>query len=579
MNNRASTWARLNTDSWDLIVVGGGITGAGILNQANRLGLHALLIEQRDFAWGTSSRSSKMVHGGLRYLKDGNLHLTYESVRERQALLEAAPGLVEELGFLIANYEGDKPGKTAYGAGLTVYDAMALTRSHRYYKGDDFRLLAPHLRDEGLIGGYRYGDAQTDDARLVLRVLFEAQADGAVALNYAQAEGIIREGEQVIGVTVRDPISGAVTEARAKVVISATGAWADGLRGQTGVAPKIRPLRGSHLVFPAWRLPVAQTVNFLHPLDRRPVFAFPWEGATLVGTTDVDHHGDLNTEPSISPEEVAYLMSALEVNFPGLKLTLDDVIGAWAGVRPVIGTGKADPSKESRDHAIWDDHGLITVTGGKLTTFRVMALDALEAARPYLPTMSHPDRTRLPLQELDLKLDQPPDEAQRRRLMGRYGAAASALIRGAQPGELELIPGTFTFWAELRHAARCEQVVHLEDLMLRRTRLGMVLPDGGESLLGRVRTMCQESLGWDDPTWEQEQAAYLTLWRKHYSLPDRALIPDWRVMLAQKQAAAQSESDSDSSQPRVLWLALIVFPIMLILILIMIGKRRGRWAD
>ncbi|MFQ5435889.1 MAG: glycerol-3-phosphate dehydrogenase/oxidase, partial [Anaerolineae bacterium] len=376
----------------DLLIIGGGITGAGILREGTRLGLRCLLVEQRDFAWGTSSRSSKLVHGGLRYLKEGRLGLTLASVQEREQLLAEGPGLIDPLGFLLATYEGDKGGRWLYQAGLTVYDLLALQWSHRHYDADDFRMLAPHLTAVGLKGGFRYGDAQTDDARLVLRVIQEAVADGGAALNYAAVRALVQDEDgRVSGAVVEDVLAGETAVIRAKVVVNATGAWADRLRADVGGQPRIRPLRGSHLIFPQWRFPVAQAVSFLHPADGRPVFIFPWEGVTLIGTTDVDHHDDLDAEPGISPAEVAYLMAAIESQFPGLGITLDDVISSYAGVRPVIGTGKDDPSEESRDHVVWQESGLLTVTGGKLTTFRLIALDALKAAHHLLPEMPEPD--------------------------------------------------------------------------------------------------------------------------------------------------------------------------------------------
>lgn len=538
---RDEVWAQL-AQPWDLIIIGGGITGAGILREATRLGLKALLVEQRDFAWGTSSRSSKLVHGGIRYLKEGKVRLTLTSVQERERLMEEGPGLIDPLGFLLATYKGDFPGKWTYGAGLTVYDLLALQWSHTYYSTTDFELLAPRIAPKGLQGGWRYGDAQTDDARLVLRVIFEALADGGAALNYSRAETLLREEGRVTGVTLRDQLNGRVAEARARVVVNATGAWADGLRAQVGASPRIRPLRGSHLVFPAWRFPVAQAVSFLHPVDRRPVFIFPWEGITLVGTTDLDHEQPLDAEPHITPEEVAYLMQVVEAHFPALQLTLDDVISTFAGVRPVIGSGKADPSKESRDHVVWNEAGLLTVTGGKLTTFRRIALDALTVARAQLPEMPEPRGDMPVLNPVNVPLPngQALTQAQRRRLLGRYGAAAPALVRAAHPGELTPIPGTATLWAELRWAARSEGVAHLEDLLLRRTRLGLLLPQGGAALLEDIRRICQPELGWDDARWDAEAAAYQELWKRCYSLPPHEQIPDWRPALREAQARREA---------------------------------------
>lgn len=535
-NWRDAIWNQLDTE-WDILVIGGGITGAGILREAARLGLRILLVEQRDFAWGTSSRSSKLVHGGLRYLAQGKLGLTLASVREREHLLEDGPGLIDPLGFLMATHRGDHPGKWTYRAGLSLYDLMALQWTHRRFSAQEFQMLAPHITTEGLQGGFRYGDAQTDDARLTLRVIREAVRAGGVAINYVTAQDVLLdEAGQVIGARLVDGLTGRAAEVRARAVISATGAWADHLRTQVGGEARIRPLRGSHLIFPLWRLPVAQAISFLHPVDRRPVFIFPWEGAALVGTTDLDHDDALDREPGISPQEVAYLMAAVEHQYPGRGLSLDDVIASYAGVRPVIGSGKADPSKESREHVVWQENGLLTVTGGKLTTFRVIALDALRAVRDRLPDMPKFQRHVPVLDAVDVALPVTDgalwlDMATRRRLLGRYGADAPALVAAAQPGELAPIPGTQALWAELRWAARDEGVVHLDDLLLRRVRLGLLLPEGGARIMDRVRAICQPELGWDDARWEAEETAYRALWRAHYSLPDRALIPDWRRML------------------------------------------------
>jgi glycerol-3-phosphate dehydrogenase len=541
---RDRIWSQIDAQHWDLVVIGGGITGVGILREASRRGLRALLVEMKDFAWGTSSRSSKMVHGGLRYLATGQIGLTRESVRERQQLLTDGPGLIDPLGFLIAAHKGDKPGRFAFGAGLALYDLLALQWSHRYYTPEEFRLLAPHIKDGDLQGGFRYGDAQTDDARLVMRVIQEAVADGATAINYVKADGLIYEDDQAVGVILRDTETEATTQARARVVVNATGAWSDRLREDVGGEARMRPLRGSHLVFPAWRLPVAQAISFLHPVDRRPVFAFPWEGVTLLGTTDIDHDADLYDEPCISPQEVAYLMAAVEDQFPGLQITLDDVVATWAGVRPVVGSGKADPSKESRDYVLWQENGLLTVTGGKLTTFRAVALNALKQVRDRLPEMDDLDSDQPVLDAPVVDLPRIQDETIRRRLIGRYGALASHLVAAARDDEFNVIPGTQTLWAELRWAARSEGVLHLEDLLLRRTRLGLLMYEGGLTHEDRIRAICQPELGWSDARWEQEVTAYRQLWHRAYFLPARPTIPDWHALLADQQPAEEPATKS-----------------------------------
>lgn len=544
--HRETAWNGLAAEMWDIVIVGGGITGAGILSEATRLGFRTLLVEQRDFAWGTSSRSSKLVHGGLRYLKTGQVALTRASVQGREQLLAEGPGLVDPLGFLLAQYEADGvgAGRLVYGAGLTVYDMLALQWSHRYYSPQDFQMMAPYISPTGLRGGFQYQDAQTDDARLVLRLLRESTG-GGLALNYVRAETLLIDDDGLpSGLRLRNVLDERTADVPARVIINATGAWADELRLQVGAEARIRPLRGSHLIFPAWRFPVAQAVSFMHPIDGRPVFAFPWEGVTLVGTTDVDCPPPLETDPCITADEVAYLMAAVTAHFPILDLNLDDVVATFAGIRPVIGSGKADPSEESRDHVIWHESGLLTVTGGKLTTFRAVARDALEAACGQLDEPgTESNKTRLALLREDTPvlravdengpgLEAVPDDV-RRRLLGRYGGDASDLVAAAEAGEMESVPATGSLWAELRWSARAEAIAHLDDLLLRRVRLGLFLPRGGTDLLPRIRAIVQPELGWDDGRWEREEAAYRDLIAQAYGLPDKSTVPDWKAMLAQ----------------------------------------------
>ncbi|KAA0252086.1 glycerol-3-phosphate dehydrogenase/oxidase [Acidobacteria bacterium ACD] len=525
---RAASWKKLAETSWDLLIVGGGITGAGILREAVRHGLSAALVERRDFAWGTSSRSSKLVHGGLRYLAQGRIGLTRDSVRERERLVAEGPGLVSRLGFLMASYDGEGPSPLLLRSALTVYDLLALSWSHRRYSSEDLLLLAPRLLGKGLEGGFRYGDAQTDDARLVWRVIADASRAGGLALNDAPVEELVLSDGRVTGAVVRDALSGTTARVAAKVVVNATGVWADGMRARVGGEPRLRPLRGSHLVFPAWRVPVAQAVCFPHPRDARPVFIFPWEGTTLVGTTDVDHDAPLDEEPSISPEETAYLLEAVSGRLPGLSIGPSDVIATYSGVRPVVGTGKANPSEESREHVIWDERGLLTVTGGKLTTFRLIALDALKAARERLPGHARLDRHARVLDAVDPSaLDHVPLPPESRlRLLGRHGADATAVVAAARRTELQKVPGTSVLWAELRLAARQEAVSHLDDLLLRRTRLGLLLPEGAREHLPEVAALCREELGWDAARWEREAARYAETLRRCYGVPPAAILPE-----------------------------------------------------
>ncbi|MEN8097886.1 MAG: glycerol-3-phosphate dehydrogenase/oxidase [Chloroflexota bacterium] len=528
-DHRQKLWSSLDRER-DLLIIGGGITGVGILRESARVGLDALLVEQRDFAWGTSSRSSKLVHGGLRYLQHLQVGLTRASVRERERLLGEAPGLIDPLGWLLANYEGDSPGRWMFSAGLSVYDLLALHWSHRHYDALDFQQIAPHISSQGLQGGFRYGDAQTDDARLVLRLLQEALDDGGEAINYTRVDSLLRdEAGHVVGATLTDQVNGESQSVTARLVINATGAWADKTREPLGLAAELRPLRGSHLIFPGNRLPVAQAISFLHPIDRRPVFVFPWEGISLVGTTDVDHRIDLDQEPCISPEEVSYLMAAVQYRFPSLELELTDILSTFAGVRPVIDTGKAKPSDESRDHVIWQDSGMITVTGGKLTTFRLIAHETLKHARkvmpdlpqiePKQPVLDASDPTEFQQFELEQNV--------RQRLVGRYGTHATDVITSDDPSLFDPIPGTNTLWVELVHAARREGVVHLDDLLLRRVRIGLLLPHGGIALLPYIRELVQSELGWSDEKWMEEEETYLDLWARCYASPEPENVPDW----------------------------------------------------
>lgn len=527
---RDKVWAELD-QPWDLVIIGGGITGAGILRQAAHAKLRALLVEADDFASGTSSRSSKLVHGGLRYLKNAQFGVTLESVREREYLLKQGRGLINRLGFLYACQQGDKIPGWVFGAGLTLYDIMAGQWTHRSYDLDDTRELCPLLTTPALRGGYRYFDANTDDARLVLRLIRESVADSGYALNYARVDSLLKtQSGQVCGVVLRDTSceSELQAEVRAKVVINATGAWADELRANIQQKPRMRPLRGSHLILPFDRLPITRAVSFLHPRDGRPVMAIPWEGAILFGTTDVDHKANIQTDPSISSSEAEYLMEGLQSVFPAQKFDFKDVISTFSGLRPVVDTGKADPSKESREHAIWDENGLLTVSGGKLTTFRIMARDALKAARKYLGHVAFDVNTPVldafPPEAESAFAESGLPPAQQLRLLARYGVPFDA-AQGRRTTQLflddscrETIPNTPYLWAELRQAARAEGVVHLDDLLLRRVRLGLLAPNGGMDLLPRIRAIVQPELGWDDARWEREAREYTELWKRAYRL-------------------------------------------------------------
>ncbi len=507
---------------WDLVVIGGGITGAGILREATNMGLKAILVEQKDFAWGTSSRSSKLVHGGLRYLKEGHFLLTKMAVEEREYLLKEAPGLVEPLELLLPVYAHQRPGRRTLKIGLSLYDLMARERQHRFYEKTEFYRRMPYARQQGLKGGFLFYDAQVDDSRLVLRLINESVAAGAGALNYTAAIDIVRDvAGDVAGVKIQDTETLESRTLKTRTVLNATGCWAEKLHPSPDPGRHLRPLRGSHLVFSASKLPIKSGVCFVHPRDNRTIFVLPWEGAVLVGTTDLDHKPDLSLEPTITEGETTYLLEGLNTLFPSLEISLKDCISAFAGLRPILSEGRLSPSAESREHVVWVDRGLVTVTGGKLTTFRRLAWDALKAAKPFLPPQKFSDKHK-PL------FTRPPDqpltslglaEAVWRRLYGRYGQGAEAMIQAATAQDLAPIPGTHTLWAELPFVAANERVRHLGDLLLRRVRLGLLTPQGGKEHLKRIRTLCQPALPWDNKRWKEEIATYLEQWNRSHALP------------------------------------------------------------
>ncbi len=489
---------------YDLIIIGGGITGAGILREAVRTGASVLLVEQGDFASGTSSCSSKLVHGGLRYLKTGQWRLTLESVRERQRLMREAPGLINPQTFLMPIYRGAKPGRLTMRIGLFLYDMMGASARSRWLDEPELSALEPDLRRDGLLGAVQYQDAGTDDARMVLRLIFDAAAEGATALNYVRATGLVRDGGRVTGVRLRDEARVGERTIGARLVINATGSWADRLADAPPGGPALRPLRGSHFVFPLSRLPIRHAVSWMHPKDHRPIFAYPWEGATVYGTTDLDHDGDDMAAARMTPAESAYLIDGLAHQFPKLGLGAADAISTYSGIRPVVAGGKANPSEESRESAMWSSPGMVSITGGKLTTFRVTARQVLREASLQLAKLK--PRRALPAFA-------GATDTGAVRLFGRLGGAAQRLMAELPREEQTPIEGTPYSWAELRWAARNEQVVHLKDLVMRRTRIGLTMPQGGEQLLPRIGEICRSELGWSEARWQQEASDYASYWQ------------------------------------------------------------------
>lgn len=517
---REQVWRDL-APQWDILIIGGGITGAGILRRAVQEGYRALLVEAGDFASGTSSKSSKLIHGGFRYLRNKQFNVTRESVREREWMLKEARHLVTPLGFIMPCPD-DPHLARQYGLGVVIYDLLAPKWQHSKLSRDRILQCCPELRSDQLTCGYLYYDAAMDDTRLVFRLIRETVAAGGTALNYTRATQLLKDAQGKVCGAVLSDCSGAElgdVEITACVVINATGPWSDELRAIVGAPSRLRKLRGSHLVFSRERLPLKQAVTLVHPRDHRAMFAIPWEGVSLIGTTDLDHTFPLEAcEPFTTSAEIEYILEAANATFPSLELEHTDVLSTFSGLRPIVNTGQADPSKESRAHVVWEEGGLITITGGKYTTFRIMAEQTLQMASSRLP---HPadlsSRRRyfapLPREHAPVTLG----EEQYLYLLGRYGEDTSALLTNAIIGENTPIHHLPNLWSEIRWAARTGAVEHLDDLLLRRVRLGMLLPGAAMNDMEHIRTLAQSELGWDDVRWQAEVDRYLEIYRKAYS--------------------------------------------------------------
>jgi len=518
---RDQTWTDID-QHWDIIVIGGGITGAGIFNMAANKGLKVLLVEARDFAFGTSSRSSKLIHGGIRYLRNRQFNVVRESVKERERLLHESDGLIDPLAFIFPSYETHSHDTKMMKFGVVVYDLMALQRKHNYRKRSYVVQALPGLNDEQLVGGVEYFDARVDDSQLVLRVIMDGIRFGGNAINYARVIKLCKAiSGHVEGVILQDETGSMQPRQvtlQSKVVINATGPWSDELRKNVNGLPKLRRLRGSHLIFSQEKFPIKAAVTLIHPRDNRTMFAIPWENRTIIGTTDLDH--DLHEEDTrITRSELDYILEATQHVFSKFTISEEDILSTFSGLRPVINTNAPTPSLESRAHRIWEEDGLVSVAGGKLTIYRVMAADVLNFCReklpqrpkfhPHTPCFVHPK----------LPANQSFNKSHWFLMAGRIGKDVNAFFEESDPNLLYPITPMTELWAELVWAAKNEAVVHLDDLLLRRVRFGLLMPNGGLDDIERIRGLVQEPLGWSDETWSAEVIRYETLWRENYFLP------------------------------------------------------------
>jgi glycerol-3-phosphate dehydrogenase len=531
---RSAAVAALRSERFDLVVVGGGITGAGVALDAATRGYSVALVEKADYASGTSSRSSKLVHGGLRYLQNFDLGLVREALLERQLMVRLAPHLVRPLPFVVAAFDGARPDRMV-GVGLNLYDAMArggrgrqdgdwAPERHRVIGGEEVVELLPALAPRAPTSGYLFYDCQTDDSRLVLTVLAEAERFGAVCANRLEVTDLVDEGGRTSGVWVRDALTGERFPVRAANVVNATGVWADRLRPDElhdeAEVPRIRPSRGTHVVLARETLPL--DAGAIVPAGGgRAIFALPWLGSTLVGTTDNEH--DAEDLDHVLPDDgdIAYLLDAVNAYF-GSAIGREDVAGTYAGVRPLISTG--DPKKSvdiSRKAELYEtSSGMITITGGKLTTWRRMAkmtVDRLverEARTAPCRTQDVPLGQAVDSAELP-RVEGVPEEAYE-RLARRYGHAAHEVLAvAAERGELAqpiVAGGPPDLLAEAAHAARNEQARTVGDVLLRRTRLALTAardvcaPDAAAPR--RVAAVLAAELGWDGARTEREAEAF-----------------------------------------------------------------------
>jgi glycerol-3-phosphate dehydrogenase len=538
LRQRTAALERAERDGLDLLVVGGGITGAAALRDAASRGLRALLVEREDFAAGTSSASSKMIHGGLRYIAEGELLLTREACRERDRLLRLDPHLVRPVRFLLPSYEDGSLPLWQVRAVLTVYAGLAnFRRTARFRMLDPEQALSfcPGLRREGLKGGGLYVDGQVDDARLVLETLKSARRLGAEAANYAElVELIAGEEGRITSARVRDRLSGRILQIRAAVVVNAAGPAADRVRlpGEARGTPQLRPAKGVHLVIPRSRVPSEGCVTF-EAADGRRLFLHPIGDVALVGTTDT--FSDEIEAPAVHIEEVHYLLDAANRAFPCAALNTNDLLSVYAGVRPLVASGDEDApsSAVSREHRI-DPHpsGLVSAWGGKLTTHRAMGEKIIDAALRLLPASRGrglgPSQTwSTALHEEDFERGPLEDELERRyglpsecvkELVRSHGAEAATLLAEAPP-ELRVPIGRSRFvYAEIPWVQRTECPTSLCDLLERRVRVAVFAIGQGLCELERISRVAGEAAGWDDARIRAEADAYAAAVRHRYQI-------------------------------------------------------------
>lgn len=560
MPGHQEMWNRVGEDV-DVLIIGGGINGAGIARDASRRGLKVCVVEQKDLAYGTSSRSSKLVHGGLRYLEQLEFSLVFESVSERRILLDIAPHLVNPLGFLFPVYKGSRRGIHTINAGMWIYEGLSLFRTpkrHRSLKPKDVKAEEPALNATDLTGAPLYYDCSTDDARLTLESALDAVEHGAIVATWAKCSAFIKdEHGRITGAKVRNQFTGEVREIKAKVTINATGPWTDRTiaMSREDAPTLLRPTKGVHIVVDAAKLPVNNAVVCFHPEDRRVLFAIPWGDRTYIGTTDTDHKGEPGAVFA-TLEDVDYLIKASNFYFPEHLISRDDILSTWAGLRPLIVEEGVAESAVSREHEILvGADGLITIAGGKLTTYRRMSAEVVDTAVKMLRLGGHlkdklkpahtdteplpgavgwpedDDHNRVVDQILDVAKQRISVESAR-LLANTYGMRAlrvADLVAADESLARPMVPGRPEIFAQIDWAVREEMAATLTDMLIQRTQIFYRDQEQGLQSARAIAHHMGTLLGWDDTAIQRNVDQYAH---------DVALSRAWRdaIPAAPKQA-------------------------------------------
>lgn len=523
---RDEAWQRLDGGQFDVLVIGGGVTGAGAALDATTRGLSTALVEARDYASGTSSRSSKLFHGGLRYLEQLDFTLVREALRERELMLtRLAPHLVTPVSFLypLEHRLWERP---YVGAGLALYDTLGGKSSlprHRHLTRTAARSLCPALRPDALLGAVRYYDAQVDDARHTMTLARTAAHHGAVVRSSTEVVELLRDAGRITGAVIRDTDTGTTTEVRARVVINCTGVWTDDVQRLSGDRGRfhVRASKGVHLLVPRDR--INSDTGLILRTEKSVLFVIPWGSRWIIGTTDTPWTLD-KAHPAASRRDIEYLLNRVNEVLT-VPITREDVVGVYAGLRPLLSGESEETSQLSREHAVAQSvPGLVSAAGGKYTTYRVMARDAVDAAaedlgRPVPRSVT--ERVSLlgadghaamvnRLEPLAAELGVPTWRLE--RLLGRYGSLVEEMLAPAreEPRLREPVPGAPEYLgAEIRYAATHEGAVHLDDLLTRRTRISIETTHRGTESAQAVAELVAPILSWDAGTVGREVTTYL----------------------------------------------------------------------